>query len=263
MPRTFAGWTAEHYRHFRRDVPGPTVDQLVVRLALGPDTTAVDVGAGTGQLAVPLARRVGTVLAIDPEPDMLALLRQRSDDEGVPNVLCVLGTDGDLGVRAEVLRPGACGLVAIANALHWMDAPTVFAAAARLLPPGGAVAIVAHGTPLWLGDGEWSRALRQYLESWTRQEATATCGSDDAALQHRRTELATAGFGEVLVLRRRHDAVVDVASIIGHLSSAMPEDMVPADRRSEFETGVRRALEPFGPGPLVEDVPVTVLLGRR
>jgi ubiquinone/menaquinone biosynthesis C-methylase UbiE len=261
VPRTFAGWTAEHYRHFRRDVPGVVVDQLVDRLRLGPDTTAVDVGTGTGQLAVPLARRVGTVLAIDPEPDMLALLRERSDDEGVQNLLCLLGTDRDLAVLAHALRP--CALVAIANALHWMDAPAVLAAASRLLPPGGAVAIVTHGTPLWLGDGEWNRALRRYLESWTGQEATATCGSDDAALQHRRTQLTTAGFGEVAVLRHRYDAVVDVASVIGHLYSAMPEDMVPADRRNEFEAGVRRVLKPFEPGPLIEDVPVTVLLGRR
>jgi hypothetical protein len=144
-----------------------------------------------------------------------------------------------------------------------MDAPAVFAACARLLPHGGAVAIVTHGVPLWLGHGEWNRALRRYLESWTGHEATATCGSDDPTLEHRRTELTTAGFGEVAVLRHRYDAVVDVSSLIGHLYSAMPEDMIPADRRNEFETGVRRALESFEPGPLFEDVPVTVLLGRR
>jgi SAM-dependent methyltransferase len=263
VPRHFAGSTAEHYRHFRRDVPDAVVDQLVDRLGLGPDATAVDVGTGTGQLAVPLARRVGTVLAIDPEPDMLALLRERIDDEGVQNLLCVLGTDRDLAVFVDVLRPGACALVTIANALHWMDAPTVFAACSRLLTPGGAVAIVTHGVPLWLGEGEWNRALRMYLESWTGHEATATCGSDDAALQQRRTELTTAGFGGVCVLRHRYDAVVDAASLIGHLYSAVPEDMVPADRRNEFEAGVRRVLKPFEPGPLIEDVPVTVLLGRR
>jgi ubiquinone/menaquinone biosynthesis C-methylase UbiE len=105
VSRTFAGWTAEHYRHFRRDVPDAVVDQLVDRLRLGPDATAVDVGAGSGQPAVPLARRVGTVPAIDPEPDMLTQLRQRSDAEGVPNLVCVLGTDRDLAVLPDVPRP--------------------------------------------------------------------------------------------------------------------------------------------------------------
>jgi ubiquinone/menaquinone biosynthesis C-methylase UbiE len=263
VSRTFAGWTAAHYRQFRRDVPDVVMNLLVDRLGLGPDAIAVDVGAGTGQLAVPLASRAGTVLAIDPEPDMLTQLRRRSDDEGVQNLVCVLGTDRDLAVLPDVLRPDACAVVTIANALHWMDAPTVFAACRRLLRPGGAVAVVTHGTPLWLGDGEWARALRRYLESWTGQEATATCGSDDAALQHRQTELQAAGFGEVAVMKHRYQAVVDADSVIGHLYSAMPEDMVPADRRTEFETGVRLALQPFEPGSLIEDVPVTVLLGRR
>jgi hypothetical protein len=107
----------------------------------------------------------------------------------------------------------------------------------RLLRPNGAVAVVTHGTPFWLGDGEWARTLRRYLDSWTGQAATATCGSDDAALQQRQMELDAAGFGEVAVLRHRCDAVVDADFVIGHLYSAMPEGMVRADLRTEFETG--------------------------
>jgi ubiquinone/menaquinone biosynthesis C-methylase UbiE len=76
VSRTFAGWTAEHYRHFRRDVPDAVVDQLIDRLGLGPDATAVHVGAGTGQLAVPLdavVERGG-----DAVPELLALRLRRS-----------------------------------------------------------------------------------------------------------------------------------------------------------------------------------------
>jgi trans-aconitate methyltransferase len=53
----FAGWTAEHYRHFRRDVPDAVVDELVGRLGLDAGDTAVELGAGTGQVArrIPVA----------------------------------------------------------------------------------------------------------------------------------------------------------------------------------------------------------------
>jgi hypothetical protein len=144
-----------------------------------------------------------------------------------------------------------------------MDAPAVFHASHRLLRPGGAVAVITHGIPLWLGETDWARGLRTFMESWTGQRATATCGSDEAALDRRTAELGTAGFRDVTVLRHRYDVVVDEDHVIGHLYSAMPEDLVPAGRRPEFESGVRRALEPFRGPPLVEDVPVTVLLGRR
>ena len=263
MPRTFAGRVAEHYREFRRDVPDVVVDQLVALLALGPGDAAVDLGAGTGQVAVPLAARVGTVWALDPEPDMLALLRQHSHDDGVRNLLCLLASDRDLSVLADSLGPDACGLVTIANALHWMDAAGAFTASRRLLRPGGAVAVITHGVPLWLGDSDWARALRTFVESWTGQEATATCGSDDEALRHRSAELAAAGFGAITVLRHRYVAVMDADHVIGHLYSAMPEELVPAERRPAFEAGVRRALAPCRDRSLVEDVPVTVLLGRR
>ncbi len=261
MPRTFAGWTAQHYRRFRRDVPDAVVDRLVDRLGLGPDDVALDLGAGTGQMAIPLAARLGTVWALEPEPDMLALLRERGDG-GASNVLCVLASDRDLSGLARALGDGSCALVTVANALHWMDAPTALSASHRLLRPGGAVAVVTHGVPLWLGESDWARALRRFVESWTGQEATSSCGSDDEALRRRKAELATAGFRGITVLSHRYEAVVDADYVIGHLYSAMPEDLVPVPRRTEFEAGVRRALEASGGSPLVEVVPVSVLVGR-
>jgi AraC-like DNA-binding protein len=41
-----------------------------------------------------------------------------------------------------------------------MDAPAVFAAAGRLLRSGGAIAVITHGRPLWLGQRNRTRAER-------------------------------------------------------------------------------------------------------
>ena len=188
MPGIFAGWTAEHYRHSRRDVPDAVVDELVGRLGLDAGDTAVELGAGTGQVAIPLAARVGTVWALDPEPDLLTPLRRRTDDEAVANVLCLLPSDRELPELARAMGHGSCALLTLANALHWMAAPAVFAACHRLLPPDAAVAVITHGAPLWLGDSGWARALRRFVESRTGQDATGTCGSDEATLQRRTAE---------------------------------------------------------------------------
>lgn len=262
MPRAFAGSTAAFYRRYRRDVPGEVLDRLVGALGVGPDDTAVDLGAGTGQVAVPLAARVGRVLALDPEPDMLDQLRRRGEEERFGNLLCLLASDRDLPLLTGVLGTGACALVTVANALHWMDATAVFAACADLLRPGGGLAVVTHGVPLWLTEEDWARALRRFLEEWTGRPGTSACGSDAAALGERRALLGTAGFGEVAVLEHRYRAAMDAGYVVGHLLSALPEAAVPVGRREEFTVGVRRVLEPFGE-PLVEDVPVTVLVGRR
>jgi SAM-dependent methyltransferase len=117
-------------------------------------------------VAVGLAIRLAGVLALDPEPDMLAQLRRRAEEEQVPNLVCVLAADRDLPALIRAAGEGGWGLLTVANALHWMDADAVFAAAARLLRPGGGIAVITQGRPLWLGERDWTRALRAYLEDW-------------------------------------------------------------------------------------------------
>jgi SAM-dependent methyltransferase len=54
---------------------------------LGSSARIVDLGAGTGQFAVPAARRFGHVTAVDVSPAMLAALRGKA--AGLGNVVCV------------------------------------------------------------------------------------------------------------------------------------------------------------------------------
>lgn len=92
---------------------------------------------------------------------------------------------------------------------------------------------------------------------------TAGCGSDEEALRERQGQMRAAGFADVAVLEHRYQADVDADYAIGHLYSAMDEDVLPTARRPEFEEGLRRALSPFEGMRMREDVPVTALVGRR
>jgi SAM-dependent methyltransferase len=259
----FAGPTASHYRIYRRDVPAALLHRLVEHAELSRDAVALDLGAGTGQVAVPLAAYVGAVLAVEPEPDMLVQLRQRGEQESVRNLLCVLASDKEVPALLDTVGRGRCGLLTVANALHWMDAPALFVAAHRGLAPGGACAVITHGVPLWLTEADWARVLNAYLADWFGRPVTAGCGSDAVALRERQGQLRAAGFTDVAVLEHRYQADVDADHVIGHLYSALDAAVLPVARRPEFEDGLRRALSPFEGKPMREDVPVTVLVGRR
>jgi SAM-dependent methyltransferase len=63
-----------------------------LRRVAGPASTAIDVGAGTGRFALPLAAGVGYVTAVDPSAAMLAILRRDAGRLGVRNVTTVEGT---------------------------------------------------------------------------------------------------------------------------------------------------------------------------
>lgn len=53
---------------------------------LHPDDTLLDIGAGTGRFALPLARQARMVTALDHSPAMLAILDQQAKRQGVTNI---------------------------------------------------------------------------------------------------------------------------------------------------------------------------------
>jgi SAM-dependent methyltransferase len=61
---------------------------LLVSLAV-PDESWLDIGAGAGRYALPLALRVHDVIALDPSPAMLAALREQAAEHGIANVRTV------------------------------------------------------------------------------------------------------------------------------------------------------------------------------
>lgn len=68
---------------------GPSFERA--RAALDPPGSVLDVGAGAGAACLPLLPRCTALTAVDSEPDMLELLRQRTAGSGVPLTL-VRGT---------------------------------------------------------------------------------------------------------------------------------------------------------------------------
>ncbi|MEV8376424.1 class I SAM-dependent methyltransferase [Kribbella sp. NPDC056861] len=259
MDLGFGGEVAGFYQRYRRGYPAEVIDGLVDAFELTRDDVVVDLGCGTGQLALPLAERVRAVIGMDPEPDMLAEARRVAT--GRSNLSWMVGADTDVPMLGTLLGKTSLGAVTIGQALHWMDHDTLFHELYPLLRPGGGVAVVTNGTPLWLQDSDWSRALRRHLELWLDSEVTATCGTDEDSRTRYAESLAAAGF-TVKQSRFGYTDVLDLDRIIGGVYSALPVNLLPPlDQRSYFAKQVGRALE--GHAPYDETVEVTLLLGMR
>lgn len=118
--------------HHRPPYPAALVARLLA-LAGGPGARIAELGAGTGLLAIPLARAGAHVAAVEPARHMLDLLRA----EGVPGLEPVHAAAEETGLPA-----GAFQLVVLADALQWVDPDLAGREVARLLAPGGALAVV-------------------------------------------------------------------------------------------------------------------------
>ncbi len=106
-PTDFYGPVADRFRMDPRRTDDPTLNALLA-LAMPADTW-IDVGAGGGRYALPIALAVREVVAIDPSPAMLAALRDDAAADGISNVH-VIGSrwpmpqppSGDVGLFAHV-----------------------------------------------------------------------------------------------------------------------------------------------------------------
>ncbi|RKR89629.1 methyltransferase family protein [Micromonospora pisi] len=257
----FRGEVVDFYHRYRRGYPEAVIDALVAAFGLTGDDTVVDLGCGTGQLAAPIARRVRAVVGVDPEPDMLSRARSAADGRGLTNTSWLLGTDTDLPALGALLGAGSVGAVTIGQALHWMRPDDLFPTLFPLVRPSGGVAVVTNGSPLWLQDTTWSRALRAFLERWSGRRLDYACGTDTDSHQRYRASLAAAGF-ETHETYVAYQASLDLEQLVGSLYSAFPVDQLPApQRRPDFADQVRQALIPED--RFTEQVRVTILTGRK
>jgi ubiquinone/menaquinone biosynthesis C-methylase UbiE len=109
---------------------------VVRALALRRGQVVADVGAGPGYFTRRLARAVGPaghVYAVDPEPAILEVLRERLAAARSTNVTPILGRGDD-----PLLPAGRCDLALIVNAYHHVEGgPAFLRRVARALRRGG------------------------------------------------------------------------------------------------------------------------------
>ena len=114
-------WTDRVVAWYRRAAERGDYAARVIE-AIGPALdschTALDVGAGCGALAIPLARRLREVTALEPSPAMARGLRQWAAEAGLGNVTVVEAAWGEVAVRGHDLT-----LCAHVSGLLRADAP--------------------------------------------------------------------------------------------------------------------------------------------
>jgi SAM-dependent methyltransferase len=127
--RTSAVWAA-----VRALVDGEQAD-------LGRPLHVLDLGGGTGGLAVPLAELGHEVTVVDPSPDALASLSRRSAERGVADR--VTAVQGDADNLVDLFGDQARDLVCCHGTLEVVDDPkATLSALAAVLAPGGHLSLV-------------------------------------------------------------------------------------------------------------------------
>ncbi|MBN6037346.1 class I SAM-dependent methyltransferase [Amycolatopsis sp. 195334CR] len=261
---TFAGDAADHYAEYRRGYRPSEIEFLAGEFALRERSKVLDLGCGTGQLTVPLAAHAGCVIGMDPSADMLTHARRKAKEAGVGNTAWLVGYDSDLGDLEPLLGEESLRLVTIGQALHWMAAETVFTTLWPLLEPGGGVAVIANGTPVWTQDAPWVDALRDTSSKWLGPLRFPACGSSEEERTGYAELLVRTGYTEVGEHRADYREVFGIDEFIGSFYSAAPRDRLAPEQWELFDEDLRQALSAAQPdGRFTEEVPVRILTSRK
>ena len=147
---------AAEYDRVRPSYPDELVDRACSIAGLSAGSHVVEVGCGTGKLTVALAKRGLRVDAVDPGENLLEVARERVAGAAVR---FHAGRFEDVELPAGVFEA-----VFSATAFHWVDPDVSWAKAARLLRPGGVLALLTHvGGSLLELDAELLAAWREVM----------------------------------------------------------------------------------------------------
>ncbi|MEI6503926.1 MAG: class I SAM-dependent methyltransferase [Armatimonadota bacterium] len=126
-----AGLYAQH----RPGYPPEVVAILCEECGLTAEQTIADLGSGTGLLTEELLKNGNTVFAVEPNEAMRAEAEARLGSN--PRFHSVSGRS-----EATTLPDASVNLITVAQALHWFDPEPTKREFARLLRPGGRLAVV-------------------------------------------------------------------------------------------------------------------------
>lgn len=125
----------EDYVKYRPDYPVAVLDWLRAKCGLTPAAVVADVGSGTGKLAELFLRNGNRVFGVEPNREMRAAGERLL--AGFPNFVSVDGA-----AEATTLPGASADFVTAGQAFHWFDPGPTRREFARILRPGGWVAVV-------------------------------------------------------------------------------------------------------------------------
>jgi len=219
MSRSF-GSAAEAYQSGRPDYPREAVDWMLDPVHRHDRALRVaDVGAGTGKLTRTIAEAGAEVVAIDPDPDMLAALRQHV--HGVPTFL---------GTAERMPLPDASlDAVLLGQAWHWVEVAAASAECGRVLRAGGVLGLV------------WN--IRDESDPWVGRLTAAMHGSHAEQMLAGEGARVTAPFGELEQRTWRWTRTLTRAAFLDMAASRSYVITAPAGDRATILEAVGRLFD--------------------
>jgi SAM-dependent methyltransferase/uncharacterized protein YndB with AHSA1/START domain len=218
------------YQH-RPPYPDAVFDVLTSLITDTP-RTVLDLGAGEGALARPLAGLADQVDALDVSAAMISAGRLRPGGDA-PNLRWILGA-------AETAPLGGpYALVTAGASMHWMQWRQTLGRLAVVLADGAFLAIVGHGHD---DDAPWMGELDTIIARHSRSPAYDPCFRLVDALTE--TGLFETAGHVATAPEPFRQRVVDYVEYL-HSTSSLAREWMPAEEAAAFDGAVTGVVAPY------------------
>lgn len=235
------------YRH-RPPYPDE-VFHILRGLIVDRPATVLDIGAGEGALARPLAAAVDHVDAVDVSAAMVEAGRGRHGGRR-PNLRWVVGAIETCDLD------GPYALVTAGASLHWMDWPTTMARLSAVMTQGAVLAVVEHGPRSVPWEDELVEVIRRHSRIPDYDPDFSVV--DALAGQGRLEVMGRAQTGPA-TFRQPVDAYIEQF----HSTASLARELMSEDEAFAFDRAVADVVSPWvREGLLTMEVEATLAWGR-
>ena len=225
-----AAW---YYARYRAEYPVVFFEMLKTKYELTTHDRIMDLGCGTGQIAIPLSRMVKEVVAIDPEPQMLEEGKILAQESGVHNIGWIEGGSEDIGdVLGEL---GTFKLVTIGTAFHWMNGEKTLNVLYQMIINGGGIVIASMNSAK-----VQSFHIEEVIKKWLGEERRAGSGLYKQPSRSYQEVIKESKFPHMETWQQNLVWNNTVDSIIGvTYSTSYANPNVLGDKKEAFEKDLR------------------------
>lgn len=253
--------TAKYYAKYRLSYPDKLIQDIVSVFNLDGRGKLLDLGCGTGELTIPLSKHFDSVIAWDPDKEMLLEGIKKAKKAHANNIKWHRASSKNLEELKTSLR-----LVSMGGSFHWMQQDVVLNLLFSLITPGGGVAITGGAKPLEFGSetSDKNKIIQGVIKKYL--------GPDRRAGEHvyRHPEksfedyLKESKFQDFQEHYYKIEVTRSVDQIIGSLfSTSFASKKQLGSQAEAFENELRHKLVAFGQASFSESFEISLLTAHK